>query len=414
MDCASTDDAGCADVVRLPCELDAAVQQTPPADAFPLALAERLIRLAPEGSESALQRLVAREREKTRSGVRTAGSKPFNSDLDAKALLELAAWSSTHGDIGLRASFLSACERVARETSLVARHAASALCGKLEGERFGALEGSTPAPAPVTLSLGCPLLDQVVCIRCGAVTEVYGEAGSGKTQFLLQLAARNRGMTLYLHTENGRFPSERLVDIARATASSADNDGNDIARSPESILNRILVETGAHVARSPLSLSRYIRGPFRKFLEHSPDPKLLIIDSIAAVIRHAYENRKRGALSKRARWVFRFVNTLRLLMREYRSLAVVASNQVAQRADGELVPALGAVWSQCVNTRIRLQRSVRGVFPSQSDAASTPAGALRSASVCFSDWGPEPGTLVTFQIDESGVHGQHRGFVRSH
>jgi RecA/RadA recombinase len=239
-------------------------------------------------------------------------------------------------------------------------------------------------------------LDEALRIRLGAITEIHGEAGSGKTQLLMQLSARNPHTTLYLYSESGRFPSERLVDMATT---------NEPQTSADNVLDRILVERRRSVLGSPAAVLRFLRGPFQKLLEQRPQLNLLILDSIAAVVRHAYDYQQRGALAKRARWMFRFVNTLRQLMRDYYPFAVVISNQVAQRADGQLVPALGFTWTQCLNTRIRLNRVAKTSDSMLSDAGKNSGSALRSANVCYSDSGPEPGTRVSFQIDHTGARG---------
>ena len=67
---------------------------------------------------------------------------------------------------------------------------------------------------PAPLSLGCPLLDRALGggVRRGALTEVAGASGAGKTQLCLQVcvAAARRGQgVVYLCTE-GAFPQARL------------------------------------------------------------------------------------------------------------------------------------------------------------------------------------------------------------
>lgn len=50
-----------------------------------------------------------------------------------------------------------------------------------------------------SLSFGCPLLDEVIGgISRGIVTELCGEAGSGKTQICLKLSIQVRNFYFYL------------------------------------------------------------------------------------------------------------------------------------------------------------------------------------------------------------------------
>ncbi|KAF6002836.1 DNA repair protein xrcc3 [Cyanidiococcus yangmingshanensis] len=363
-------------------------------ESFPLALANRLVCSAPPSTERSLQRLVTRARE--RAVPRAApGENEAKLDevyaFDWQALLDLEAWRSTHAELGLRESFLCACARLAQETFNSTGDPLNESKEYLAGTRL-----CWPlVSGPCFLSFGCSLLDEIIRVRFGAITEIYGEAGSGKTQLLLQLAARNPVKTLYLYSESGRFPSERLAEIATA---------KERLSSPDDTLDRILVERRRSALGSPAALLRFARGPLRKLLEQQPEPQLLIIDSIAAVVRHAYDHQQRSALTKRARWMFRFVSTLRQLMRDHR-LAVLVSNQVSQRMDGELIPALGLAWSQCINTRIRLERGASVAALMHPVAESSSCHVVRCAKVCFGDWGPEPGSIVSFQIDQTGARG---------
>ena len=117
----------------------------------------------------------------------------------------------------------------------------------------------------------CPKLDQDLsrCIRPGNITEIFGEAGTAKTQICLHLAVQTiskcSGNVLYVVTERA-FPSRRVKQIINTNGFS------------EKILDKLIIK------------SAWESKPFLEFLErqvlaYSKPLDLIIIDSVAGPLR---------------------------------------------------------------------------------------------------------------------------------
>jgi len=289
------------------------------------------------------------------------------------------------------------------------------------------------------LGLGCPVLD--ACLGGGLlprhITEVAGEAGSGKTQICLQLALQVQlpvehgglgGGAIYIGTE-GNFPQRRLDQLHEAFSS----------------------KHAAHLPRGhDLRDNIYIKSVssidqlFRSMIQQVPplvqqrNVRLVIIDSIAALLRYEYGT---GAsqLIERSKVIFSQANQLKQIADQLQ-VAVVVVNQVSDRIDDSrtnmtdivqhkkrVVPALGLVWSNCINTRILLSKTdflYRGRVSSStfSNASVAPAEepnlkkrrvgrggdkelavGIREMKVVFSPY--LPNNSCSFIIEGDGVRG---------
>ncbi len=158
-------------------------------------------------------------------------------------------------------------------------------------------------------------------IETQAVTEFYGEFGSGKTQIChvlcvsAQMPAEDNGLTgevLYIDTES-TFRPERIVQIAKARDMDVD-----------AILQRI------HVAKiynsSHLELIVRAMGS----LIQQNNIKLVIVDSIISL--HRAEFVGRGTLSERQQKLNGVMHRLRRIAEIY-NVAVVITNQVQASPD---------------------------------------------------------------------------------
>jgi hypothetical protein len=95
--------------------------------------------------------------------------------------------------------------------------------------------------------------------------------------------------------------------------------------------------------------------------------KILIIDSLAGLIRHEYDMRQESEVLDRAQFLFSIAAQLKWISDTFRT-AVVVVNQVTADfnssssssvvASATSVPALGLAWCTCVNTRFFVQRSL--------------------------------------------------------
>lgn len=219
---------------------------------------------------------------------------------------------------------------------------------------------------------------------CRNVTEVYGEAGSGKTQLLLQAAcsAASRGENV-LFCVSEPIPQNRLAQLAAFHASCSGN-----AVSSSGILERILISrvpSEEHLL-SVLSQSGPAARLCTSVAETSGPPgrpgvRLVLLDSIAATCSSgAHQDAERVGCG------------LRTFAQKF-GVAVVVSNQVRQRpGDRQPVATLGLGWANTVHTRINLSR----------------LGGGEGRRLCQSVFSPtQPPFRLEYRIDNAGVHFYH-------
>jgi len=158
-------------------------------------------------------------------------------------------------------------------------------------------------------------------IETQAMTEVYGEFGSGKTQFChtmcvnVQKSKEEGGLeggVLYIDTEN-TFRPERIVTIAKLNEMD-----------PEKVLDRIIVARAYNSAHQILILQE--AGPV---IEEN-NIKLIVADSAAGLFRAEYLGR--GTLSERQQKLNKFVHLLVRTAETY-NCAALATNQVMSSPD---------------------------------------------------------------------------------
>jgi hypothetical protein len=98
--------------------------------------------------------------------------------------------------------------------------------------------------------------------------------------------------------------------------------------------------------------------------------KILIIDSLAGIVRYEYDIHQQHQMNERTYYLFSLANQLKRLSETY-NLAVVVVNQVSadmqlsssssssnnnNNNNREFNPALGLTWSHCINTRFIVQK----------------------------------------------------------
>jgi len=158
-------------------------------------------------------------------------------------------------------------------------------------------------------------------IESQAVTEFYGEYGSGKTQLchtlciMVQLPKELGGLdagALYIDTE-GTFRPERIAGIAKAR----DLD-------PDQTLERIMVAKAYNSAHQQLIVQELGR-----VLDQN-NIRLVIVDSAVAHFRAEFLGR--GTLADRQQRLNRFMHLL-VRYAETRNIAVVVTNQVQSTPD---------------------------------------------------------------------------------
>lgn len=166
-------------------------------------------------------------------------------------------------------------------------------------------------------------LDQLLGggIETQAVTEVYGEFGSGKTQLCHTLCVSVQkpkeeggldGNVLYIDTE-GTFRPERIITIAKAHNMD-----------PFKALERIIVARAYNSSHQVLILEEA-----GKTIQEE-NIKLIVSDSTTGLFRMEYLGR--GTLASRQQKLGRYIRLLSRIAEAY-NCAVVATNQVSSSPD---------------------------------------------------------------------------------
>ena len=229
------------------------------------------------------------------------------------------------------------------------------------------------------LSTGSKNLDELLAggIETRAMTEFYGEFGSGKTQVchtlccMVQLPPEQGGLDagpVYIDTE-GTFRPERLSEIAEAR-------GQD----PGEVLSKVIVARAYNSAHQELIVKDLGRIIEKNKL------KLVIVDSAVAHFRAEYLGRR--TLAERQQRLNRFMHQL-LRTAEVHNIAVVMTNQVLAAPDtffGDPIRATGGhVVAHTSTYRIYLRK----------------AGKNRIARMVDSPYHPERDAV--FMLDEKGI-----------
>jgi len=198
----------------------------------------------------------------------------------------------------------------------------------------------------------------------GKVTEIYGQAGSGKTQLCLQLCANVQlptvigglgGKVLFLDTEGG-FTPQRMSQVAQKTCKNAQkiftSSGTNYKQSLVRRLSEEAMMAGVFYkrVRSSSELEEILSNDVEEFLRQHLDVRLVIVDSLAFPFR--YDLVDEVTTSQASHALQRVGQRLHFLAADY-NLVVVVINHVTSR-DGQLVPALGDTWAHTPNVRISL------------------------------------------------------------
>ncbi|HDD60622.1 MAG: DNA repair and recombination protein RadB [Thermoplasmata archaeon] len=190
------------------------------------------------------------------------------------------------------------------------------------------------------IPLGCRSLDELLGggFESGAITELFGEGGSGKTNICLQLArnvAREGLKVIYIDTEGVSL--ERLEQMC--------SEGGDF----EDVLKRILFFEPYSLKEQERSVERAI-----KITEAEVGVGLVVLDSATVFYRMSLgrgrDERERHILAKM---------TLELLkLARQRDIPVVITTQVYSHRDGaDVMPIGGHSLSHNAKTIIKLEKA---------------------------------------------------------
>jgi len=236
---------------------------------------------------------------------------------------------------------------------------------------------SLPDDAP-RLASGCAPLDALLGggLERGVLTEVFGEAGAGKTNLCLQLArnvALDGGRVVYLDSEG--FSMERLEQVCGGRAAE--------------VRQRLLVERVATAAEQARAVERAVR-----IVKSVPKIGLVIVDSATLLYRVQLADHD-GLRERRA--VVRQLHALHGAARRHR-VAVVATNQVFSVPGEDRVQGLGG----------HALRHLAGCVL-QLERLPEPAGARRALLVKHRSL-PEAGEAV-FRLGPAGLEPMTATFV---
>ncbi|EMP40948.1 DNA repair protein RAD51 like protein 2 [Chelonia mydas] len=152
-------------------------------------------------------------------------------------------------------------------------------------------------------------------VACGSLTEVTGPAGCGKTQFCLMMSVLATlpismggldGAVIYIDTESA-FGAERLVEIAEHRFPNYFGTEEKLFSMTRSIhLYREL--TCDSVLKRIETLEEEII---------SKKVKLVIIDSVASVVRKEFDTKLQGNLMERSNFLAREASLLKYLAEEF-------------------------------------------------------------------------------------------------
>ncbi|KAM6954559.1 DNA repair protein RAD51 homolog 2 [Aplochiton taeniatus] len=220
--------------------------------------------------------------------------------------------------------------------------------------------------ADLCFSTSLPALDRLLQggLPRGTLTEVTGPSGCGKSQMCMMLcvlATLPKSMggldsgVIYIDTESA-FSAERLVEIAQS-------------RFPDYFASEQKVREMAgrvHLFRELTCQDVLNR---LKLLEENiilSKAGLVILDSVASVVRKEFDTSLPGNLTHRSNLLGKEAATLKYLAQEFR-IPVLLTNQITTHVgDRGSIPsgqgdsvyvtaALGNTWSHSVNTRLIVQ-----------------------------------------------------------
>ena len=201
------------------------------------------------------------------------------------------------------------------------------------------------------LTTGSQNLDELLAggIETGAVTEVFGEYRTGKTQLAHQLCVNVQlkeeeggleGSALYIDSE-GTFRPERIIQMAEA---------KDLDH--KKVLKNITIGRAYNSDHQILLIKE---AP--KVIEEK-NIKVIIVDSLISHFRAEYIGR--GTLAARQQKLNQHVHSL-LRMAEVGQLSVIVTNQVAAKPDmffgDPTSPVGGHVVAHACTTRTYLRKS---------------------------------------------------------
>ena len=196
--------------------------------------------------------------------------------------------------------------------------------------------------------------------RVGGLTEIFGIASAGKTTLMLQTALHSLlagNSVLYFGIEG--FSYERLIQLQQSVLTqkqSKDSSFGDPHHAQGDLLDRLFV-SGQENWKVIWNQIFGIRSFVEKQLSQNAPLRVIIIDSIAALVPSTFEATGKGEIQFHTltlAFLERFACILQEKALKY-SLAILLVNQV-RSLNNLTFPAFGIPWAHHIPTRVLILR----------------------------------------------------------
>ncbi|XP_032338133.1 DNA repair protein RAD51 homolog 2 isoform X4 [Camelus ferus] len=211
------------------------------------------------------------------------------------------------------------------------------------------------APSPAFLPTTLSALDAALHggVACGSLTEITGPPGCGKTQFCIMMSILAtlptnmgglEGAVVYIDTESA-FSAERLVEIAESRFPRYFNNEEKL----------LLTSSKVHLYRELTcdEVLQRIQSLEEEII--SKGVKLVIIDSVASVVRKEFDTQLQGNLRERNKFLAREAASLKYLAEEF-SIPIIGNFLMLQHLLLSVMPGKLPVHRKCCE-----------MFPCKSD-----------------------------------------------
>lgn len=204
---------------------------------------------------------------------------------------------------------------------------------------------------PTKYSVGCKSIDELLGggFESGTVTQLYGEAGSGKTNICLQVAvecAMKEKPVIFIDSEG--FSPERFLQIARASSSTSGSGSEDV----ESMARRIIIYEPQSFEQQTSCIEE-----IETVIKEKEGVALVILDSATLFYRLELDDERSVYLR---RVLANQIMHLLEIARRY-DLAVIITNQVyTDIENGKLRPSGGYALEHLSKVIVQLEKAAEG------------------------------------------------------